>query len=127
MRHIVLFAALMSLLTTHARARGVEPPRIKEPPAIRFASLVVPAAKPSLNIDNDHTCDKCGAYSNIVAKQANGMHSHVCTNPTCRNEWWHSDPGTVQAQPTYTLPASGCANGNCASPTRTTQTRWRLR
>lgn len=127
MRYVLLFAAVMSLLTTHARVRGTElDPQIllelAKAKRLREASQSAkvppaPVANPVRNIDPDHTCDKCGAYSNVVARQANGMHSHVCTNPACRNEWWHADPGAVQVQPTFTLPASGCANGQCPSAT----------
>lgn len=71
-------------------------------------------------IDPDHYCDKCGSYSNIVNREANGMHSHVCTNPTCKDasgrqtEWWHKDP---PPEIQYTIPSfSNCPNGNCPSP-----------
>lgn len=162
MRYIVLFAAVMSLLTTHARVRGADlPPKLRdvlaEPPVLRESPKLVksstlcgcgitgkcecwkddcscsacktkPAAKQALNIDPDHYCNRCGAYSNIVAKQAGGMHSHVCTNPSCRAEWWHADPGVKAAAPapTYSLhSSSNCPNGNCPT-SRTAPTRWRL-
>lgn len=130
MRYIVLFAAMMALLTTHARARGAEFTVRNNCPTFTVvnncpkAERIRPATKPALNIDHDHRCDRCGSYSNIVSQQANGMHSHVCTNPACRHEWWHPDPGAAPVQ-SYTLPASGCVNGNCPT-SRTVPTRWRL-
>lgn len=129
MRYIVLFAAVMSLITTHARVRGADlPPKLRdvlaEPPVLRESSKIVkPAAKPALNIDPDHYCDRCGTYANVVKQEANGMHSHQCGK--CGNEWWHSDPGAAPMQ-SYTLPSSSnCPNGNCPT-SRTAPTRWRL-
>lgn len=74
-----------------------------------------------------HNCPTCGSYQNVVVREENGEHSHTCTHAGTvhagkpATEWWHADPPTA---PLITLPASGCANGQCPAPSA--PTRWRL-
>ena len=64
---------------------------------------------PSKVRESSHNCPKCGAYQNVVNREAGGEHSHKCGR--CGTEWWHADPA-----PVMTLP--GCASGNCPAPSR---------
>lgn len=123
MRYILGFAALMALLTTPARMKGAEFVVVNN--CQKFTVVNNCAVKPTRLQNASHYCPTCGLYQNVVVREENGEHSHKCNHagtvhagepPT---EWWHADPPAAP----FTLPASGCPNGQCPAPSTP---RWRL-
>lgn len=108
------FLTVLGVLLAAAPALGVA----RDPKPVCRDPKPIPVV-PAKVYNASHTCAVCGTYANVVKQEANGMHSHQC--PRCGNEWWHADPPTA---PLITLPASGCANGQCPAPSA--PTRWRL-
>jgi len=109
-------AILLELERARRERAGVVPP-----PAPAKVSVAGP------KYDPDHRCDHCGYESPrgegtwiITGFRGDGGHTHKC--PRCGTVWHHGGHTHAEESPpsvTYTLPqASGCANGNCPSPSR---------
>lgn len=112
MRYIALFAAIMALLTTHARVRGAE--------------FVVVNNCPKFTVVNNITAARGGAAAgpkSTGSPTTGATPARNAATPVPQGPERGSSAGTPQAATsTNAIPAtlggftSGCANGQCASP-----------